>query len=129
MATTPDLGIPLVATQQAQPEVTHNEGIYLLQAVLNGVITQQNAPPGSPTAGDAYIVGTAPTGAWSGRANCVAIYTDGGWRFLPGNDSSGTPIAIGTRNKGLKVYRRDLDAEWVFIGTAWVEHTQTDGSI
>lgn len=129
MSTTPDLGIPLVSTQQATPEVTHNEALYLIQALLNGVISQTNTPPGSPTVGDAYICGSAPTGAWAGKANKVAIYTDGGWRFVPGNTSAGTNIAIGARHEGLRVYRRDEDALWVWSGSAWVELVQTSGSL
>jgi len=127
VSTSPDLGIPFVASQQAQPEVTHNEALLLLQLLLNGVITLTDTPPGSPIAGDAYIIGPAPTGAWAGKANKLAIYTDGGWRFLPGDDSSGTPIPIGTRHS-LKVYRRDVRAEWVWDATGWVEHAVTIGS-
>lgn len=129
MSTSPDLGLPFIASLQATPEVTHNEALILLQALLIGVITQQNAPPGGPTEGDAYIVGTAPTGAWSGKANKIAIYTSGGWRFIPGVDSSGTNIPMGSRHFGLKVYRRDLLADWVWHGSAWVEHVQTVGSV
>lgn len=129
MATTPDLGIPLISTLQATPEVTHNEALYMIQALLMGAISLTNTPPGSPTAGDCYICGTAPTGAWAGRANKVAIYTSGGWRFVPGVDSSGTNIPMGSRHFGLKVYRRDVLADWVWHGSAWVEHQQTLGSV
>jgi VCBS repeat-containing protein len=44
-----------------------------------------NTPPGSPAEGDTYIVGTAPTGAWStyGDYN-IALYTAGAWvRIIP----------------------------------------------
>ncbi len=33
-----------------------------------------NTPPGSPADGDTYIVGTAPTGAWQGKQNFIAVY-------------------------------------------------------
>lgn len=45
------------------------------------VIDIQNTPPGSPNNGDRYGVGAAPTGAWSGHANEVAIYDNGVWSF------------------------------------------------
>ncbi len=32
-----------------------------------------NTPPGSPSVGDAYIIGPIPTGAWSGNAGKIAI--------------------------------------------------------
>lgn len=129
MTTTPDLGVPLVASLQASPEITHNEALLMLQVFVNGVITQQNAPPGSPTEGDAYIVGAAPSGAWVGHANGLAIWTSGGWRFVPGNDSAGSPITMGTRQTGMKVYRRDVLADWVWIDSAWVEHAVSTGSV
>lgn len=129
MSTSPDFGLPFIASQQGTPEVTHNEGLLMIQALLCGVITQQNAPPGSPTPGDAYLVGAAPTGAWAGKANKVAIYITGGWRFIPDKDSDGTDIPIGARHVGMKVYRRDMMADYVWAGTSWVLHTDTVGSV
>ena len=63
MSTSAVLGLPFIAGQQSQPEVTHNQALVMLQALLNGAVAQQNAPPGSPAEGACYIVGTAPTGA------------------------------------------------------------------
>lgn len=127
MSTSADLGVPFVASNQATPEITHNEALYLLQALLNGVIDKgRNTPPGSPTEGDSYILGSSPTGDWSGRANCIAIRTNGGWRFMPGNNSAGTPIAMGSRQKGMHVWVRDLGgspitgALYVWSAAAWV---------
>lgn len=40
-----------------------------------------NTPPGSPTNGDTYLLGAAPTGAWSGNANKLATYAFGRWWF------------------------------------------------
>lgn len=48
---------------------------------ISTVVAEQNAPPGSPTYGDAYIVGSAPSGAWVGHATDVAVYTRRGWVF------------------------------------------------
>lgn len=120
MTTTADIGLPLLAQQQAQPEVTHNEALLLLSALTKGVVTIQNAPPGSPTAGDSYIVGTAPTGAWAGRANTIATYTGSGWRFVPDRDSAGTIITMGARHEGMRAWRQSDDALYVWTGTAWV---------
>ena len=49
-------------------------------AVENGPI---NDPPDDLELGAAYLVGSSPTGAWSGQANCLAAMTRGGWRFVP----------------------------------------------
>jgi hypothetical protein len=40
-----------------------------------------NTPPGSPAAGDRYIVGPSPTGAWSGHAGHIAVWRSGAWAF------------------------------------------------
>lgn len=38
-------------------------------------------PPGSPAAGDTYIVAAAPTGAWAGQAGKVAVWSGSAWVF------------------------------------------------
>lgn len=127
MSTTPDTGLPLVAAQQAQPEVTHNEAVTVLAALFNGVIDAgRNTPVGSPTVGDAYILGTAPTGVWAGRANQIAVYTSGGWRYFPDRDNAGTIITMGARQKGVHVWVRSDGSSpaggslYMWKGAAWV---------
>ena len=44
------------------------------------------SPPASPSLGAAYIVAASPTGAWTGKAQCLAAYTSGGWRFAAPTD-------------------------------------------
>lgn len=129
MTTSADFGLPQLSQGQATPETTFNEAFVLVQALLNGVISQgSNSPPASPVAqdGDAYIVGTSPTGAWAGRPNCVAVYWGGSWRFIPGNDSSGTPITMGERHKGVSVYVQNDDRRYLWDGTLWLPSLGTD---
>lgn len=38
-------------------------------------------PPGSPTAGDTYIVASSPTGAWAGNTGKVAVWSGSAWVF------------------------------------------------
>lgn len=49
---------------------------------VSSVLGETNTPAVGPTIGDAYIVGTAPTGAWSANAKDIAVYTRRGWVFL-----------------------------------------------
>jgi hypothetical protein len=120
MSTSPDFGVPLLASQQVQPEITHNESVVLLTVVQKGVINATtNTPPGSPTEGDAYIVNTSPTGAWAGKSKTIAIYYNGGWKFWPGNDSNGTQITPSTRHEGMRVWDQTLNALQVFDGSSW----------
>lgn len=120
MTTSPDYGVPLIAAQQNQPEITHNEALLLLQGVWGGVLgAGLNTPPGSPADGDAYIVGPSPTGAWAGRANRIAVRVGGAWRFLPGNAPDGSPLTIGARQEGLTVFDRSADQFRSWTGSAW----------
>jgi Protein of unknown function (DUF2793) len=76
--------LPLLAVGQAQKEVTHNEALALIDALITPVV-QAVAPasvPTSPIAGQGWIVGASPTGAWEGQAGKLAFWTSGGWRFV-----------------------------------------------
>jgi hypothetical protein len=46
---------------------------------INGILS---SPPSSHSNGDAYIVGTAPTGLFSGKFANIAIYDRGSWVFI-----------------------------------------------
>ena len=48
---------------------------------VSSVLDFEETPPVTPSNGDAYVVGAAPTGAWSGHANDITIYTPRGWIF------------------------------------------------
>jgi len=87
MATTtgPNMGVLIGA---AQGDAHYAELQKFLRAsdgfLMPYVIATQNSPPGSPSDGDMYIVGASPTGAWTGHANAVARYYNGGatWEFF-----------------------------------------------
>lgn len=83
--TTARLALPLLAPGQAQKEVTHNEALTAIDALLQGIVEAVgvNAPPATPPLGASWIVGPAPTAAWAGRGGHVASWTAGGWRFQP----------------------------------------------
>lgn len=77
------LSLPLLAVAQAQKEVTHNEALAMIDALVQPVVVSV-APasvPGAPTPGQAWIVGTGATGLWSGQDDALAVWTAGGWRF------------------------------------------------
>lgn len=89
--TTPNLGLEQILSAQAQKEVPINRAIELIDALIQlSVISRTtNAPPVSPAAGDAYIVGSAPTGAWAGRSGQIAVWLSslaapelGSWAFV-----------------------------------------------
>jgi Protein of unknown function (DUF2793) len=83
-AQTPRLGLSLIAAGQAQKHVTHNEALTDIDAVLHlhAESKSLSTPPAQPANAVRYIVGSAPTGAWGGQENKLAIWEDGAWRFL-----------------------------------------------
>ncbi|UVO52979.1 DUF2793 domain-containing protein [Sphingomonas sp. SUN039] len=78
------LALPLLATAQAQKEMTHNEALALLDAIVQPVVAAVSpaSVPTAPVPGQGWIVGLSPTGAWSGHAGALAVWTSGGWRFV-----------------------------------------------
>jgi hypothetical protein len=84
MSVTPRLGLPLLSVGQAQKELFHNEALQLVDILLAATVEEspRNDPPAAPALGACYIVGIAPTGPWAGKAQCVAAFTGGGWRFV-----------------------------------------------
>lgn len=85
--TTPHLSLPLLVAGQAQKELTHNEALILLDAVAGAVIIVEGAPSNTPpvalSAGQAWLVGPDPVDSWAGQGDAIAVWTYGGWRFLP----------------------------------------------
>lgn len=88
MDVTQRLGLPLIASGQAQKEVMHNEALLLADLLIGGAVEEppRNAPPATPAAGQAWIVGASPSGDWVGKAGFIAGYTAGGWRFVAATD-------------------------------------------
>lgn len=108
MTTTNHLNIALVEQSQAQKEITINQAITRLDAILNtGAKSRSTAtPPTSPASGDLYIVGNSPTGDWAGQAGKIA-YFDAIWRFI-------------TPNEGIKLWVNDEDLIAIYNGTNWL---------
>lgn len=103
------LGLPLLHAGQAQKEMDHNEALLRLDLAVQPVVISigRNDPPDAPETGACWVVGSDPVGAWAGRANAVAGWTQGGWRFL---------AAIA----GMSVSRRDDGMPARFDGNTWV---------
>lgn len=83
MSETARWALPLLTAGQAQKEMTHNEALAVLDLLTDAsvVAVGTTTPPASPAAGQCWIVGGAPVGAWSGQAGALAGWTAGGWRF------------------------------------------------
>ncbi len=107
---TPNLVLPYIAQGQAQKEVTHNDALNLLDAVVQLAVLDRDlaTPPGSPTQGVRYLVAASPTGAWAGQANHIAAWLDGAWRFF-------------VPNIGWLAWVIDESALLAWGGSAWID--------
>lgn len=113
---TPHFSLPLLATAQANKEITHNEALALIDALLYPVVEAgpSAAPPASPAVGESWIVGASPTGEWTGQAGRIAIWTAGGWRFVAPREA-------------MRVVRRTDGAGLRFEGGLWAEPPVVEG--
>ncbi|MBB4633656.1 DUF2793 domain-containing protein [Sphingosinicella soli] len=84
MTVTARLGLPLIATGQAQKELTHNAAIHGLDRLVHLCAESRalSAPPELPAADATWIIGDTPTGAWAGHAGGLAHW-DGAWTIAP----------------------------------------------
>ncbi|WP_323006528.1 DUF2793 domain-containing protein [Pseudorhodobacter sp.] len=106
--TTTNLLLPFILAAQAQKHVTHNESLRLLDGLIQLSVLDRNlaTPPGSPAEGARYIVATGATGAWSGWAGDIALWSDGAWVRLPART-------------GWVVWVQDESRVVVRIGSVW----------
>lgn len=66
----------------------------------------RNDPPATPLAGQCFIVGGAPTGAWAGNESALAAFSAAGWRFVG-------PVA------GLQAWVKSTSTWATYSGGAW----------
>lgn len=108
MTTSTNLGFTFIEQSQSQKEVTANAAFTVIDALLNtGAMDKDLAtPPGSPAAGDVYIVAATATGDWTGEENSIA-YFDQIWKFV-------------APREGMQLWVRDEDKFYVWDGAAWM---------
>ena len=118
MSGTPRLALPLLSVGQAQKEFFHNEALQTLDLIAAPAVEEgpRATPPTSPTVGACYIVASSPTGAWAGKAQCIAAYTSGGWRFI-------------TPPEGTTAYVRSSSIWATFRAGAWELGTMRGSSL
>lgn len=83
----PRYRLPLLFAGQSQKEVFVNEAHALADALLHPAVDgEADDPPAGPGEGECWLVGSAPTGAWSGHGGELASYQAGGWIFVAPRD-------------------------------------------
>ena len=82
--TTPRFALPFILPGQAQKELFHNEALARIDVALHPALESGPAsdPPADPEEGQCWAVAAAATGDWAGRDGMLAMWSEGGWRFV-----------------------------------------------
>lgn len=116
MSNTPKLKLVELTSTASQAQVVNTGGYSILDVLVDKTVKSRgtNTPPSTPNDGDAYILGSSPTGLWSGKATQIAYWrtSAGVWQFI-------VPLTGWT----LRV-QDDLDANGIpkqygYTGSAW----------
>ena len=102
--------LPLLAVSQAQKELSHNEALMRIDALLHPVVVAELSTPPVPLEADigqSWLVGASPVSEWTGKSGQLAIWIGGGWRFC---------IAV----DGMRIRLQSTGADRVRSGGAWV---------
>ncbi len=113
MSDTYQFGLPLVQAAQAQKHVTVNEALTRLDAVAQMRVRADDweIPSAISFEGEAHVVGPIASNEWAGQSGKVAIFSNGGWVFLP-------------PKVGWRAWNEVLGAEIVFDGDDWVRYAE-----
>lgn len=110
----PNLGLETVATGVLQPSVPINDALQVLDALVQPVAQTITATPPTTVLADAgkrWIIDDSATGVWSGKDGQVALCTGADlWRYF-------------TPTEGWRFDVLDVDAEYRFDGSGWLEVT------
>lgn len=104
MTESPNFGLSYLAEGQ-NGRARYNRMLAWADAFLVGKVLDRDlaTPPGSPSAGDLYLVGTSPTGAWAGQAGKFALRYNSAWEFL-------------APKSGMQVFIQDEKAAFCYSG-------------
>ncbi len=107
---TPRHELPYLVVGQAQKEITHNEALVRIDALLEPLIEAEvstlPAVQSGAQAGKCWLVGSSPSGEWTGKSGQIACWNGGGWYFI-------TPTeGMRIRNAALSCYMVYHTAEW-----------------
>jgi hypothetical protein len=105
---TPRFAFPYIQTSQAQKEVTHNEALLMMDALVSLSLEDRHlsAPPVSPQNGQVWFINGAGSGAWNGQSSNLAHYDSGQWYFYVVPD-------------GLRAWIKDEAGYFVYSGGSW----------
>lgn len=104
--------LPNLYVGQSQKELTHNEALARIDALLHPVVEAKlMAPPiglSDSSDGLCWLIGSAATGIWAGRSGQVARWSGGSWRYIK-------PVP------GMTLWSASGNKRLFYIAGAWVE--------
>lgn len=82
---TPRFGLPNILVAQAHKEITHNESLSRIDALLHmAVVGAATTPPdlSISDAGKCWLVAAPAIGVWQGQEKSVACWNGGSWDMI-----------------------------------------------
>jgi hypothetical protein len=115
MPETPRLALPLIASGQAQKDVTHNEAVLALDRLVALVVASRSltVPPATPQPGACYIVPNAGGVAWGYPAGSLMYWQDSGWLAASPRDGQ---IVLVADEEVMLVRKGDWQSKWPTLG-------------
>ena len=104
--------LPNLYVGQSQKELTHNEGLARIDALLHPVVEAKLAAPpvGLSDASDGlcWLIDDIATGAWAGLSGQIARWSGGSWCYI-------APA------KGMTIWLASVEKRLFYIAGTWVE--------
>jgi len=118
---TPRFALPFILPGQAQKELFHNEALARIDLALHPAVEGPPAPepPPDPALGQCWIVGSDATGDWAGRDSSLAMWSEGGWRFVapaPGTSAWDKAASVPLLWDGLQWREGELRCTGLLVG-------------
>lgn len=82
---TANLNLPTLTASQAAKEITHNEALAILDAIVPGRVQAANVTDPetlTPSDSQVWIVASGAVNAWAGHDGDLAVYYAGEWFFV-----------------------------------------------
>ena len=99
--------LPLLSTGQSHKEIFHNEALQRLDFLIDPVASGQISDPSNlaPSVGESWLVGATASGAWEGKEDNIACWTENGWIFVNPIETSKTLI---TDQGSFAIFRNNI---------------------
>jgi hypothetical protein len=113
---TPRYGLPFLSVAQAHKEITHNESLATIDALLHMSVAETATAPPAPTVGDAgkcWLIASGATGAWQGHDRSIACWNGSGWNLI-------APMT------GMTIWHEQAQVEMRFLAGQWQQPGTVD---